>query len=497
MGEDVMQIYGRKTVTPALALFAAVITFLVYLPALQNGFVNWDDSFYVYRNPNISALNLETVKWAFRAEVNAQWHPLTILSFTADYAIWGLNPKGYHLTNNIFHALNTFLIFMITWRLFDCGGRACAPAAPSGGVIDRGPLAAALITALLFGLHPMRVESVAWVTERKDVLYAFFFLLSILAYLRYVRHDGSKRASYLLCLACFILALMSKPMAVTLPVVLLILDLYPLGRLSVKGIRHTLIEKIPFFALSVLISAVTLWAQLASGMTPTTENIPIPVRIAGMLRGYLFYLYKTFWPFDLAPLYPYRLRTELLSPEHMGYLSLLIGITVFCVIMAKTKKIFLAAWLYYLVTLLPVIGLMQVGSQAAADRFTYLPSLGPFTLIGAGAAYLIDRYGKKAVFALMLAMAALSALMAVLTVRQISIWKDSITLWSREIELFPVIRAYSGRATQYFEEGNFEEAAKDYTVVINSKAGNIAVPYNNRGVSYLKLGRLELAIKDF
>ncbi|NOX97016.1 MAG: hypothetical protein GXO98_02935, partial [Nitrospirae bacterium] len=268
-----------------VGLLIALTTLLVYLPTLNNNFVNWDDGEYVYDNPHIQSLDPELLKWTFTSFYAGNWHPLTWLSHALDYALWGLNPRGHHLTAIIFHSLNTFLVFILLIRLL-------VPFRKKTGKRERTSLlkepslgkalAAGAITALLFGLHPLHVESVAWVAERKDVLYAFFTLLSLLSYLRYISPLSSlprRSTFYGLSLFLFALALMSKPMAVTLPVVLVILDIYPLERLNLKAAgpaqRKVWIEKLPFLGLSLVSSIITIVAQRAGGAVAPLKYWPL------------------------------------------------------------------------------------------------------------------------------------------------------------------------------------------------------------------------------
>jgi tetratricopeptide (TPR) repeat protein len=484
------------------ALLVASITFIVYLPALNNDFVNWDDFTYVSKNHEIRSIDLGFLKWGFTAVVSSNWHPLTMFSHALDYALWGLDPWGHHLTSIIFHSVNTLLVFiLVVWLL------GYARAGETGISNDfAGPgkkaLIAGIVTALLFGIHPVHVESVAWVSERKDVLSAFFFLLSVLAYLRFTSSRDSKRSIfYGACLILFAMALMSKPMAVTLPVVLLILDCYPLGRLTLggglKGARWLLIEKAPFFVLSLLSSLITLWAQRTGGALTTLEVTPLIVRILVALRAYAFYIYKMVLPIDLAPFYPYPRTVDFFTVEYIGSFILLIVVTSFCLWSVKRGKLFSAVWLYYLVTLIPVIGIIQVGEQAAADRYTYLPSLGPFLLAGLGAGAAFERYSKKQYqIAIIAALVILSGILANKTLKQIAIWQDSITLWSYEINLFPDnTTAYINRGNAYNILGNYREAIKDLSRA-NELDPNSADAHNNLGFAYSNEGRIEKAIEE-
>jgi hypothetical protein len=384
----------------AMALVVAFITFMVYFPTFNNDFVNWDDNVYVYENQGIRSIDFWFLKWSFTAVVSSNWHPLTMFSHALDYALWGLDPWGHHLTSIIFHTFNTLLVFILVVRLSEY--RRAGETGISSDFAGPGKkaLIAGIVTALLFGIHPVHVESVAWVSERKDVLSAFFFLLSVLAYLKYTSSRDSKRSIfYGACLILFIMALMSKPMAVTLPVVLLILDCYPLGRLTLggglRGARWLVIEKVPFFVLSLLSSLITLWAQHTSGAITTLGVTPLTTRILVAMRAYVFYIYKMVLPTDLAPFYPYPRTVEFFAVEYSVSFILLIVITSLCLWSSKRNGLFLAVWFYYLVTLIPVIGIVRVGLQAAADRYTYLPSLGPFLLAGLGAGAAFGISSKK------------------------------------------------------------------------------------------------------
>ncbi|MDA8173669.1 MAG: hypothetical protein M0018_03650, partial [Nitrospiraceae bacterium] len=244
-----------------LSGMVAAATFLVYLRTLKNGFIDWDDGRYIYDNPHIHSLNVSFLKWAFSGFYFSNWHPLTWISHAMDYAVWGLNPMGHHLTGILLHSANAFIVVILAIRLMEAWEKAKGER-DVAFLEGNGKLIAGVVTGLIFGLHPLHVESVAWASERKDLLCALFFLLSILAYIKYaiIPHPGP--LPYLLALAFFALALMSKPMAVSLPLVLLILDWFPLGRIfSFKSFRAAFTEKLPFIALSLGGSALTIVAQ--------------------------------------------------------------------------------------------------------------------------------------------------------------------------------------------------------------------------------------------
>lgn len=472
----------------AAALIVAGITFLVYLPALRNGFVGaWDDNVYVYNNQAIQSLSLEFFKWVFTSEAIGLWHPMTMFSLAVDYAGYGLNPWGYHLTNNIFHTLNTLLVFILVFRLVE-------QVYPDENRFDKKAFIAGAVTALLFGIHPLHVESVAWISERKDVLCAFFYLLSLLAYLKYVSSPDSKKPLfYIISLILFIAALMSKPMAVSLPLVLLILDFYPLGRLSIDrkymNIKPILIEKLPFFIFSFVVALATLWASQVGGALRTSTEYPLMGRVFGAIYAYIFYLTKMILPNNLAPFYPHPTMVGI-GPfiiKYLGSLIIFMMITFFSIRSFKRNRFFLVAWLYYVVTLVPVIGIIQVGGQIAADRYTYLPGLGPFLLIGLGVAYLYEIYDHRK---LLIIFASFFLLwMSKMTVTQINIWKDPVTLWSHEMKMFPsVYISYNNRGNAYKEAGEFQKAIKDYdeAIKLNPKEPLL---YVNRGVAYSYLGK--------
>lgn len=473
----------------ALPLTVALITFLVYLPALKNGFVNWDDGSYVYENYAIRTLDVAFFKWAFTNQVVGHWHPLTMFSYALNYAVWGLEPWGYHLTNNLFHALNTLLVFLLTVKVVNQNSS------------DEGRQKKALITggvtALLFGIHPMHVESVAWVSERKDVLSAFFYLLSLLAYLSYASAINTRKSFYYaICLFLFVMALMSKPMAVSLPVILLILDFYPLGRLTIN-IKTMLLEKVPFFLLSLLASFTTIWAHYLAGSEGIIELSSLMMRICIAMRAYIFYLLKLILPTDLAPLYPRPLKIYYLGIDYLGSFLLLAVITYLCVHLFKRNKLFLGIWMYYIVTLIPVIGIIQIGRHAAADRYVYLPSIGPFLLVGLTVSYLYQRYSQKQYRTAIVGGALIIfGILALMTVQQIAVWRNSITLWSHEITLFPSALSYSNRAGAYDKLGNHLKAIADFNTAIEIDP-QYTEAYNNRGLVYNAVGDYQKAIKDY
>ena len=526
----------RTKIKYYLAFAASLLTFLVYLPALQNDFVNWDDSQYIYENLQIRSFDLTFFRWAFFDFYAANWHPLTWISHALDYAIWGLNPLGHHLTNNILHAANTFVVVLLAARLmegcrqainykispnpsFPKRGPALTPTlekGDGGGFSDKKILITAGVTGLLFGLHPLHVESVAWVAERKDLLCAFFYLLSIMEYMKYagsitppspsyLKRGWRSRGRYLLSLSFFILALLSKPMAVSLPVVLLILDWYPLQRIrSLKTLLAAVMEKLPFVTLSLFSSVLTFMAQRSGGAMELIRPETLPTRLLVAVKSLVVYLWKMIMPINLSPLYLYPKNVSLLSPEYFLPIVLVAGITVGCVVAARRQKLWLSCWGYYLITLIPVLGIVQVGYQAMADRYTYLPALGPFMLAGLSTAWLFTTMGASKKHGFMINIFGAAAALVVLaslsyvTLKQIRIWKNSIVLWTYVIEKEPLSTdiVYDNRGSAFNDTGQFDRAIEDFSkaIVLNP---SFALAYSNRGSAFINMGRLDRAVEDF
>ncbi len=503
-----------------LAASVAFVTFLVYLPALRHEFVIWDDSRYIVGNTHIRSFDLNLFRWAFFDFYAANWHPLTWISHALDYAIWGLSPMGHHLTNNILHALNTFLVVLLVVRLIEAAHDSSASADPPGADASRFTLITAAVTGLLFGLHPIHVESVAWVAERKDLLCAFFFLLSVLSYTKYVtgslqraESKGQRVVSSMLhalyamryALCFFILALLSKPMAVSLPVVLLLLDWYPFQRIqSLKTLLAAVMEKLPFIALSIVSAILTILAQKAGGAVQSLEFAPLSVRLYVASQALLLYLWKMIMPLNLVPYYPYPRNVSPLSLKYLFVFALVLGITAACLTLRKKNKIPVSVWGYYLVTLLPVLGIVQVGGQAMADRYAYLPSLGPFLLAGLMAAWFSVKLYTVKKQALPAKIAGVSASFVVLffltslTLRQIAVWKNTFTLWDYVIEKDPdrVPEAYNNRGLAFSDKGQLNDAVEDYTkaIAINPLYREARL---NRAVAYTSMGLIDKAIDDY
>ncbi len=384
----------------ALGAALALLTLAAWLPALRNGFVNLDDPYYVTAQPHVlPGITRAGLAWAWTAKVASNWHPLTMLSHMLDCQLFGLDPAGHHATSLLLHLANVLLLFAVLWRMTGAAGRSAAVAA-------------------LFAVHPTHVESVAWVAERKDVLSALFWLLAMGAWERYARAPSIGR--YLLVALLMALGLMAKPMVVTLPFALLLLDVWPLGRLQL-GWKRLTIEKIPLLALSAASSLITLRYQQTS-LAPLGV-VPWSLRAANALVSYAAYLGKLFLPRHLAVFYPIPLAIP--AWKVAGAALLLTALTALAVWRARREPWLLVGWLWFLGTLVPVIGLVQVGRQAMADRYTYIPSIGLFLAV----VWSLAELGKAHRAALAATAGIVILALAAITWTQIGYWSDSATLF--------------------------------------------------------------------
>jgi len=491
-----------------MAGLLALVMIAIYWPATRHDFVNYDDDLYVTLNVHAqTGLTLENIRWALFNPVNSNWHPLTVWSHMADCQLFGLRPWGHHLTSVLLHALNTVLVFLFLRSLT--------------GAVWRSVLVAAL-----FGLHPVHVESVAWVAERKDVLSTCFGLLSLIFYARYAqgsrqhaegrmpqpegrgarsvggppsavllrRTGGRWSFCYLSSLFCFALALMSKPMLVTWPFVLLLLDYWPLDRFKPSRVWRLLAEKIPFFALAAAVSVATFVVQKQEHAVRTVEDFPLGVRVENALISYGRYLGKLFWPTDLAVFYPH--------PGHwpVGQVLLAGGVVVGVSLLLYGQRqrwpFLLMGWLWFLGTLVPVIGLVQVGGQAMADRYTYIPSLGVL-VVAVWGAYELTRRWPYQVMALSVAGGAAIILCLVLTRQQLANWQDSETLFRHAIKVTENnYVAHDNLGTVLGQKGQMDEAIREFQEAVRLKP-NHANAHCNLGIALDKKGRTDEAIRQF
>ena len=498
-----------------------VATLALYNPVNRHPFVNYDDDRYVTENPHVrNGVTWDTITWAFAAMEQGNWHPLTWLSHALDYQLFHQNAAGHHLTSLLIHAANAVLLFLL---LIYATGRD-------------GP---SLFVAALFALHPINVESVAWVAERKNVLSTFFFFAALLAYCWYARKPDWRR--YLVFAGLFVFGLMSKPMIITLPFVLLLLDYWPLGRIQ-GGLAGTpptaqaplsrlVIEKLPLVALSAASAVVTMQAQKAGGAVRSTAQFSLGVRLENAVVAYATYLWKMIWPAHLAPLYPHP-GNSLAAWQVLLSALVLLAVTG-VVLRFRAKRYLLTGWLWFLGTLVPVIGLVQVGDQAMADRYAYITLIGIFVIIAWGVADLADTC-KVGLSARIIPAGCVLLALSFVTYRQLGYWSSNYDLWTHALAVTdrnfiaqnnlggallllgkpdeayshfqaaaeinpndPMSRSNLGAYLQ--EHGRLAEAMEQYnrTISLTSDAGLLAATYSNLGTAYRKLGEDEKARENY
>ncbi len=409
------------------------VCLVIYAQTTGFDFINIDDHSYVYKNPQVlSGVNLDSIKWALTAFHSSNWHPLTWISHALDVQIFGLNPGSHHATNIIFHIINSLLTFVVFQKF-------------------TGDLWKSAVVAFLFAVHPAHVESVAWISERKDVLSTFFWLLTMYAYFNYAGQKArvfsekdfddaeiedqtsqkTRKIFYLLTILFLALGLMAKPMLVTLPFVLLLCNFWSLERLKTfRDLKPLIVEKLPLFALVIASSVITFLAQKSSGAVQTLELIPFQTRAVNAIISYGKYIVMLFYPVNLGVWYPYE--TSLETSKFVGAIILLVGITIFCVMQFKTRKYLLMGWLWFVGTLVPVIGIVQVGGQSLADRYTYIPYFGLFIMLVWGAEEIFERlkFDKKIVAAIW---AIVILIFTFLAFKQVTHWKNSETLYKHTL----------------------------------------------------------------
>jgi tetratricopeptide (TPR) repeat protein len=418
----------NKISLPIVCAALVLATIAIYGQSAAYDFIAVDDHLYVTHNDHVKAgFTWESVCWAFTGAAAGNWHPLTWMSLMMDHQISDLNPVAYHLTNLILHILNALLILLVFRQL-------------------TGSLWRSAFVAALFALHPLHVESVAWISERKDVLSTICWLLGIRAYLSYVRKPSAARYGALAGL--FVLGLMAKPMVVTFPLTLLLLDFWPLQRLSSGTDRFASLfrlacEKGPLFAVAITSCIVTLWAQKTGGAIAELGQLPLGFRLTNAALSYMAYLVKLVWPFHLAIFYPHP-KDTLEVWKVAASLTALAGITVYAIRTRRRYPYLAFGWLWYLVALVPVIGIVQVGSQALADRYTYVPLLGIFVILAWGVPDLLGRLfgtvrNRRARLAVALGAAACVILtaLAIISHKQVQFWQDDITVWAHAVAEAP------------------------------------------------------------
>jgi tetratricopeptide (TPR) repeat protein len=483
----------RQNLMICLGLLAAIAA--VYWPVAHFDFTNFDDTLYVTDNDHVKqGLTWDSVRWAFTSFYASNWHPLTWLSHMADIQFFGPQPGAQHLVSLLFHAANTALLFFLLLNLTGARWRSA-------------------VVAGLFALHPLHVESVAWISERKDVLSTFFGFLSLLFYTRYARgaevrsqesgvrsqkssaESSGSTLDYFFALIFFACGLMSKPMLVTWPFVMLLLDWWPLKRISdfrflISDLKHLLIEKIPFFALSVASSFVTFFAQRNGSSVVPLDALPPGARLANAVVAPVRYLLKAVWPTDLIVFYPYRGWDWLAIA---GAAFVLIGISVWAVCRAKRAPQLLMGWLWYLGMLIPVVGLVQVGGQSMADRYTYVPLIGIVIAVVWSVPF---APGKNHELATALAMAIL-VVCGALSAVQVRYWRNSETLYNHALKVMPDnLVAHNNLGMAFAKQGRMAEAIAEYLAVHKIRPDYME-SLHNLAIAQAEQGETAEAIKNF
>jgi tetratricopeptide (TPR) repeat protein len=456
----------------AICLILAIITFIVYTPVLRSNFISFDDGDYVYENNHITiGPTPQNILWAFTNTHADNYHPLTSMSLMLDSVLYGSKHAGFHLTNLLFHIANTILLFLVLGRL-------------------TGRLWPSAFVAALFALHPLHVESVAWVSERKDVLSTLFWMLTLLTYIRYTEKPSAGR--FVLALSFFALGLLSKSMLVTLPLILLVLDYWPLNRLNSKTVIY---EKIPFILLSVIFSVITFQVQWQIGLAKPLQSYPLGWRIENALVSYVIYIEKMFVPTNLAIFYPHP-QGGIPLWQIIAAVSVLVFITCLALWQLKQRSYIAAGWLWFLITLIPVIGIIQVGLQAYADRYTYIPYIGLFIIIAWGVADLSARLPYRKVIISFTAVVVLLSL-GVQSRLQASYWHDSIMLYQHAIAVTKDNWwAHRFLANALIEKGQTSEGIAQYKKSLKIDPQN-ATTQNELAMALLDIGDVNQAIEMY
>ncbi len=477
---------SRKTKlkTGILASIIGILTALLYAKVSGYDFIILDDNQYIIVNTHVrQGLSWDSVGWAFTSLSRSNWHPLTWISHMLDVSLFGLEPGYHHLVNVFFHAVSTALLFVALFRM-------------------TGTVWKSAFVAALFGVHPLHVESVAWVAERKDVLSGFFFMLILLAYTRYARRRGTW--NYITVLVLFAFGLMAKPMLVSVPLLLLMLDVWPLGRTNIAkpvdgsdwtfiSWRRLCLEKAPLVVLAFLSSVITIIAQQRT--ISTLELVPASMRISNALNSYVAYLWKMLWPSSLAVYYPYPTAVMPLW-KTLGALIMLLIITIVVLRQLRQRPFLFVGWFCYIIMLLPVIGIIQVGGQAMADRYTYLPLIGPFVMIIWLGTEKIPESFKRTSGIAMIAFLILVCLSAV-TFLQISYWRNSVSLFTHAVTVTEEnAGGYKGLGIALSRAGRNEEAVLQLRKALTLKYDD-AETHKNLGFVFAEMGRVDDAIFHF
>lgn len=487
--------YCKQNSKKSLLLAGAAVsllTFVVYIGSFSGNFINYDDKAYLFENPVIKQLDLPSIISMFTSSHAGWWMPLTWLSFAVDYQLWGLNPLGFHLTNTLIHAANSALVVAIAFMVISRG-----KASDTANRLSL--LFFASVAGLIWGIHPLRVESVAWIAERKDVLNGFFSLGAVLFYLRCHRGgetDKPVRRDYVISLALFSLSLLAKSVSVVLPFILLALDIFPLKRLRSENLGQRFREKIPLFAVSAMVIFGTLMTAAKSNYLVSYDQFSFNQRLAVSGNAVLEYCRLFLFPAGLSPL------NVIPDPIPSSYtIKAFITLALVIGIMFSRVSWLQCCWLCFLLPLLPVLAFFQNGDQAFADHFTYLPAVAPSIAAAALLFLLFERMKGRGRGFVVILMLSLVGVYALLSVRLFTVWRSTETFWSRVIDIQPIAINYKERGRNYHLDGRYREAVADFTSALERLPASLK-PYSYnfyafRGESLRCAGQYAEAVSDF
>jgi Flp pilus assembly protein TadD len=486
---------AKKSFVILVYIVLTLSTIAVFWQVCNYDFTNYDDNYCVSENRYVSGgLTLGNVVWAFTTGLTANWHPLTWLSLMLDCQLFGPNPGWIHLINVFLHLANSLLLFAVFKKM-------------------TGSLWQSAFVAAAFAIHPMHVESVAWIAERKDVLSVLFWMLTLVAYVAYVKKQNIIR--YLMSIVLFTLGLMAKPMLVTMPFVLLLLDYWPLDRFEPQTVKTSgrqsrksapipdnrrilyriIVEKIPFFALSAVSSMITFFVQRSGGAVIDINSLPLKSRVANVFVSYAAYIGKMFWPQGLAIFYPFNIGGFPVWQVALC-ICLLFVISVFVIYFGRKRRYLLVGWLWFVVTLIPVIGLVQIGSQSLADRYTYIPYIGLFIMIAWGLPGVFFKWPHRKIILGVSILIVLTAL-GICAHRQVGYWKDTSTVFLHALDVTKNnYLAHSCLGKDLLRQGDYASATEHYTEAlrINPLSANA---HNNLGIALAKQGNFVEAVVHF
>lgn len=464
----------KRINTSYIVLLSVIITAVVYINIFKNNLTNWDDDIYILKNPYITSLSFDGLNNIFTKEFAGNYHPLTLLSMALNYKISGIQPWSYQLFNILLHLINVILVYVFTKNLINFKN--------TSGKIN---IITPLVVSLFFGIHTMQVESVAWISERKNVLYTLFFFGSLIFYIKYLKNNYKR--NYFFALFLFIVSLLSKGMAVPLSMCLIAIDYYA-GRKILSG--KVIMEKVPFILLSIFFGIVAIKVQQVSGATGREEYISILERIAIAGYGFTQYIIKLIYPFKLSAYYPYPVRLgESLPISYYYYIIVPFVLLFFLIRYLKNNRIVVFGALFFILNIALVLQLIPVGDAIMADRYVYIPIVGFFLIIGYYCNVLWERLFKYRNL-LLIAFIVYSYIICFKTFQRVEVWRNSLTLWNDSIKKYPQYndRGYLNRGNVYLETDNYMEAFKDYNKVL------LFNPYSVS--ANIGMGLLKMKLKD-